>query len=154
MFVLNNQVIAVITIIILNLSIANGWFERSNNQVDLQPNAVFPIKSPRYQRDTSTRIAFVGPVGAKLSLTCNINYSKGCRRGTIYSTQTTRRGQCCDDFFYVGFDLDPNIRGALRYCGRWDEYTRRGPIRATSRPTSGQPVLVIGMSSSVVLIKV
>lgn len=145
MLLLNIQLFAVVTVIFLNLSVANGWFERSNYQVDLQPNAIFPLESLLHRRDSSYRVAFVGPVGTNLFMICHINYSRGCLRGR----RITRRGRCCDDFFYVGYDLHPNIRGAIRYCGIWDETRReKKPIIATSRPTIGQPVLVVGMTNA------
>lgn len=134
------QVIVVITVIILNLLIVECWFERSNYRVDLESNTVFPLKSLPHQRGTSTRVLFVGKQNNSLSLICNINFSKGCSRNSIFGRSITRRGQCCDDFFYVGFNRDPNIRGAERFCGK-------KTIRKNSRKTTGRPVLVVGKTS-------
>ncbi|XP_055319549.1 uncharacterized protein LOC129577112 [Sitodiplosis mosellana] len=136
------QVITVIAVIIVNVSIVNGWFERSNYRVDLESNAVFPLKSLPYQRGSSTRVVFVGQSGANLTLICNINFSKGCRRCDFFGDTTiTRRGSCCDDYFYVGYNLDPNIQGAERFCGV-------KTIQKNSRQTSGRPVLVIATSAT------
>lgn len=137
MITIKLQVIVVITVIILNLLIVECWFERSNYRVDLESNTVFPLKSLPHQRGTSTRVLFVGPQNNSLSLICNINFSKGCSRNGIFGREITRRNQCCDDYFYVGFNRDPNIRGAERFCGK-------KTIRKNSRKTNGRPVLVVG----------
>lgn len=137
MIALKIQVIVAVTIINLNLSIVECWFERSNYRVDLESNTVFPLRSLPYQAGTSTRVAFVGQRGDRLSLVCNINFSRGCGR----RNSASRRRRCCDDFFYVGLNLNPNIRGAERWCGRQT-------IRKNSRPTTGRPVLVIGIVNS------
>lgn len=143
------QVIAVVTVLILNMWIVYGqsgkFFPTSNYRVDLQKNTVFPLKSVPYQRGigrrlATTRVAFIGQRGQRLSLKCNINFSKGCRRSDC-GPIITRPGKCCDDFFYVGFNLNPRIQGARRFCGR-------RTIRQVSQPAQntadGRPVLIIG----------
>lgn len=99
-------------------------FERENRSVNLRSNQVYALKSLPFRRNTSTRVAFVGQQGDRLSLICNINYSQRNRR-------------CIDDYFYVGYDLNPQIRGAEYYCGR-------KTIKKKSRSTSRRPVLVVG----------
>lgn len=131
-----NSVLAVF-MVILNSIIVQGLFELENRRIDLQSNARFPLASLRHRRGESTRVAFVGQRGDRLSLVCNINFSTDCRRPSFFHTIKTRRGRCCDDYFYVGFNLDPDIRGAEYFCGQ-------KTIRKNSRNTSGRPVLVVG----------
>lgn len=139
MFAYKIHAIVAVTLTLLNLLIVEAWFERSNYRVDLESNAVFPLKSLPYQRGTSTRVVFVGPAGSRMSLVCNINFSKGCRRSDWFGSSTiSRRRQCCDDYFYVGFNLNRNIRGAERFCGK------RNIRKNTQRGANRQPVIVVG----------
>lgn len=140
------KVTLVVIISILNVLSVKSLFERANTRIDLQSNAVFPLESLPHRRGSSTRVAFVGQKGDRLSLVCNINFSMGCRRSSFLDTTVFRRGQCCDDYFYVGFNLQPNIQGAQYFCGQ-------KTIRKNSRQTSGRPVLVIGKMISLSFLK-
>lgn len=113
-----------VIVIVLCPSFVISLFERENRRVELKSNQIYPLASLPYRRDTSTRIVFIGQQGERLSLTCNIRYSQ-------------RNNRCSDDYFYVGYDMNPLIRGAEYYCGQRS-------IKKNARPTSSRPVLVIG----------
>lgn len=153
------QVLAVLAVVIINISIAYGWFEYRDETIYLPPNTVRRLQSYPYRRGTSTRVRIVGAVGTTLSMVCSsINFARKCRRprssgcfdGRRSRPRTRRTGRCCGDFFYVGFDSNPFLTNAQRICGRWEG---NRAITAISLPTTGQPVLVVGMSMPVIWVK-
>lgn len=124
---------------VFNIKDTESLFERLNYQVDLQPNATYPLKSVSYRRNSQTRVAFVGEPGTHLSLVCNINFSKCRRRGGVRRSRECRPGGCSDDYFYIGRNLNSRIRGAEYYCGKRTIRKRSRITEATQRP-----VLVVG----------
>lgn len=118
--------------------IVNGLFEQGDKTLSVFPNSSFPLVNFPYRKRTksSTRVVLVGQPGERLQLVCDIRFSRRCSKSNR-RRRSSRRCQCSDDYFYIGFDLDPQIRGARYYCGK-------RTIRKSSRLTSGQPVLVVG----------
>lgn len=102
----------------------DGLFERQDDIINLAANSERTIKSIGYRKRSSTRVTVFGEVGQTISLICRISFSRRSRG-------------CSDDYFYIGYNLNPTIRGARYYCGQ-------RTLRKSSRPTSGVPVLVVG----------
>lgn len=105
----------------------NGLFERQDDIINLAANSEQTIRSIGYRKRSSTRVTVFGEVGQTISLICRISFSQRSRG-------------CSDDYFYVGYNLNPRIQGARYYCGQ-------RALRKSSRPTTGVPVLVIGNMS-------
>lgn len=104
-----------------------GLFERQDDIINLAANSEQTIESIGYRKKSSARVTVLGEVGQTISLVCRISFSRRSRG-------------CSDDYFYIGYNLNPTIRGARYYCGQ-------RTLRKSSRPTSGVPVLVIGNMS-------
>lgn len=139
MIISKEQVILAGMFVLISIKCVESLFERQNKRIDLQTNVTFPLKSLKYQRDSSTRVVFVGQPGDRLALDCNINFSKCRRRGG--RNRGCRPGGCSDDYFYVGYDTNSRIRGAEYYCGK---KTIRKKSRLTTNRRDGRPVLVVG----------
>lgn len=116
----------IFVIIISLIPLINGLFERRDQVINLRAGASRKIKSLSYRewsRD-STRVTIRGQVGQRLSVSCKIKFSR-------------QRGRCSNDYFYIGYDRHPRIKGAKYYCGK-------RTVNAKSKRTTGRPVLVIG----------
>lgn len=139
------QVIFAVVIAVFGINGVESLFKRLNYQVSLGTNATYSLYSEPYRRNSQTRVAFVGQPGDRLSLVCNINFSKckhrhGVRRShRNHRHRTCRPGGCSEDYFYVGYSLNRRIRGFKYYCGK-------KTIRKKSRLRRRRPVLVIGKS--------
>lgn len=108
----------------------HGLFEYGNFRVDVKANGIYRFKSLPWRRATTTRVLVVGEVGQRLYLSCEIAYKAG------------RNNQCSNDYFYVVYNKDAQIRGAEYYCGRSKS------IKKQSKTTTKRPVIGVATSAT------
>lgn len=120
----NSFALLLVGVVLLQFTFVESLFEYGNYQIDLPTGTNYPLQSKRYRRHSSTRVVFRSDPGTRLHLVCNINFSR-------------KNHRCSDDYFYVGYNSNPHIKGAKYYCGR-------RTIRKKSLATNGRPIIVVG----------